>query len=90
MSRGPGRCQRAVLAQVEAAPGGSLTRRELEDALVKKGFDPSNILRATRGLERKWLLEIQEGPNLDRSIVRLPLRPESVSDEMIFGLLAKL
>jgi hypothetical protein len=90
MSRGPGRCQRAVMVQVESAPGGKLTRRELEDALVKLGFTPSNILRVTRGLVRKGRLELREGPDLDRSVVRLRPRPESVSDDKIFGMLAEL
>jgi hypothetical protein len=90
VSRGPGRCQRAILAQVKAAPEGEMTRRQLEEALTRKGFTPSNILRSTRSLVRSHLLQLQEGRDLDRSIVRLLPPPKPVSDAKVFSLLAEL
>lgn len=90
VSRGPGRCQRAVIAELESAPGGTMTRRQLEEALVKQGFSGSNVLRAVRGLKRRWLLELREGSDLDTSIVALPPPQTPVSDARIFRLLAEL
>ena len=90
MSRGPGGCQRAVMAALQSAPGGTLTRGQLEDALVQQGFSGSNVLRAIRGLKRRWLIQLQEGPDLDKSTVSLPPPPTPVSDEMIARLLAEL
>lgn len=90
MSRGPGRCQRAILAQVEAAPAGKLTRRELEEVLVEKGYSRSNVLRSTRALVRLRLLRLREGSSLETSVVSLPPPPEPVSDARLSDLLAEI
>jgi hypothetical protein len=90
VSRGPGRCQRAILAQLEAAPEGEMTRRQLEEALTRKGFTPSNILRSTRALVRSHRLQLQEGRDLDTSIVRLPPPPTLVSNAKLDEMLALL
>ncbi len=90
VSRGPGRCQRAILAQLEAAPEGEMTRRQLEEALTRRGFSSSNILRSTRALVRSRLVLLQEGRNLDKSIVQLPPPPTPVSDAKLDDLLAQL
>lgn len=89
VSRGPGRCMRRVVEELERA-GGTMTRRELEDALVERGFEPSNILRSVRALRRRYLVVLREGADLDRSTVSLPPPPVPVSDEKISRLLAEL
>lgn len=90
MSKGPGRCQRAILALLEAAPEGELTRRQIEDALTPKGFLRSNILRSTRALVRERRVILQEGRSLDASIVWLPPPPTPVSEAKVAELLALL
>jgi len=67
-----------------------MTRRQLEEALTRRGFSSSNILRSTRALVRSRLVLLQEGRNLDKSIVQLPPPPTPVSDAKLDDLLAQL
>ncbi len=92
MSRGPGRLQRSIVEHLEAAPEGRLSRRELQRIFVDQaGYEPSNLLRAIRGLKKMNYVYLYETPNLDSSHVSLP-RPaaERINEEFLFSLLAKL
>ena len=90
VSKGPGRCMRAILALLEAAPEGELTRRQIQDVLTRKGFSRSNVMRSTRALVRTRLVILHEGRTLDQSIVRLPPPPALVSNAKIGEMLALL
>jgi len=91
VSRGPGRCQRRVLAELEKAPGHRMNRLQLEEVLVvEEGYHESNILRAIRGLARMYLVDFADRHRKEDAVVSLPrtLRVP-LSDDEVFALLAK-
>ncbi len=91
LSRGPGRLQRAVIAELGASDGLRLSRRSLEETLVTRdGHDPSNILRAIRGLARTRRVALSEGRSVEDSFVALPSPARTpLSDDEIRALLAE-
>ena len=90
MSRGSGRLQARVLTLLETTPEGKKTRKELDDVLVKvEKFDPSNVLRAIKGLARKRLVGFTEEPRKEDSVVTLPRKVRLFTDDEISDLLAK-
>jgi hypothetical protein len=91
MSRGPGQLQRRVLERLHKVPGGSMSRRALEERFAGHGrYTSSNLRRALVSLARMGYVSLQEGPNLDQSYVRLPPPAEPLSDEVISQLLAQI
>ena len=90
MSRGSGRLQRRILELLEQSPERKRSREELEGVLVGiEGFDPSNVLRAIKGLARKHRVGFQDRPHKKDSVVSLPREVSIITDEELFELLAK-
>ena len=68
-----------------------MSREELEGVLVEvEGFDPSNVLRAIKGLARKHHVSFMDRRQKDTSTVSLPRKARCISDDEIFALLAKI
>lgn len=92
MSRGPGRCQRAVLARLEVSENGGMDLDELVETLEARGYRSQNIYRAVRALRRVHAVGFSEhGPGRGGTRVSLPrLAPDPLSDDEISRLLAQL
>ena len=91
MSRGSGRCMRAVLAELEKAPDGKRNRAELEDVLCEEaGYDRSNLLRALRTLARYGSVIFRDERHKTTSFVRLPPKIEPVPEDLVAELLAEI
>ena len=84
MSTGLGRLQRRALALVEAAEGRTMSRRELESAMVAEGYDKSNVYR---GLHDRRLVRLREGHTLDECRVSAPEPVRMFSDAEIARIL---
>ncbi len=89
LSIGPGRLQRRIVEVVEAAPGRSLSRRELEEVLVAEGYDRSNILRGLRGLADRRLVYLREH-TLDESRISVPEPVRMFTEEQIVEIMRTL
>jgi len=88
MSSGIGRLQRRVIRVLEAADGRAMDRKELETVLCEgEGYDPSNLLRAVRGLHERRLVYLSEGRTLETSRVSLPQPVRAFSDEEVARIL---
>lgn len=91
LSRGSGRLQRRVLELLEAAPDRRLNREQLDRVLVDaEGFDPSNTLRAIRGLARERRAGFTDQRHKKDSIVCLPRKVTYLTEEEIFRLLSEV
>lgn len=91
MSRGSGRLQRRILELLEQSPERKGNREELERVLVDaEGYDPSNVLRALKGLARRHRVSFQDRRHKKESVVALPRKVEYITDDEIFNLLAKI
>jgi hypothetical protein len=77
MSRGPGRCQRAVLDLLGRQPERKATRAQLEEVL---GIRSDNLLRTVRSLEAMHQVGLQDGADKRTSTVTLPRRAQVVSE----------
>jgi hypothetical protein len=90
MSRGSGRLQRRILELLQQSPGRKKNREDLDEMLVKEGYDPSNILRAIKGLARRHLVGFADRRHKKDSVVALPSEVRRITDEELSELLAKL
>lgn len=91
MSRGAGRCQRAVLDRLKISEAGAMNLDELVKALEARGFLAQNILRAVRALRRVYVVGVSErGPGRAQTIVSLPQPIEPLSNEELGRILAEL
>jgi hypothetical protein len=88
MSKGPGFLMRRVVEELDAAGDGTLTRAELEDALVPLGFRSDNIFRAIRALDRRHVLRFAEGrfAETSRVIISQPVETPIPEDEILASL----
>jgi hypothetical protein len=90
VSRGLGRCQLRIVQLLEESPERRANRAELEEVLVEvEGFDPSNVLRAIKGLARKHRVGFEDRRHKKDSVVSLPREVRRITDEELFELLAK-
>ena len=91
LSRGNGRLQRRILELLEQSPERRMSREELEDVLVGiEGFDPSNVLRAIKGLARKRLVGFRDRRHKKDSVVSLPRKVSIFPEEKLTELLAEI
>jgi hypothetical protein len=91
MSRGNGRLMRRILQVLETTPERSLDRVELERVLVgAEGFDPSNVLRAIKGLARKHRVGFTDRRHKGDSLVSLPRQVQRIAEDEIFALLTEI
>ena len=91
MSRGPGRCQRRILALLKGAPERRLSRAALEEVLVAgEAYNPSNVLRSIRQLERVHRVIFQDERHKADAVVYLPREVAPVSESKLAELLAEL
>jgi hypothetical protein len=90
LSRGNGRLQRRILELLEQSPERRMSRKELDVVLVGiEGFDPSNVLRAIKGLARKHRVGFDDRRHKKDSVVSLPRKVSVITDEELFELLAQ-
>jgi hypothetical protein len=90
LSRGSGRLQRRILELLEQSPERKRNREELDDVLVGiEGFDPSNVLRAIKGLARKHRVGFADRRCKKDSAVSLPRKVRHLTEEELSELLAK-
>ena len=90
MSKGNGRLQRRILGLLEQSPERGMSRKELDCVLVGiEGFDPSNVLRAIKGLARKHRVGFEDRRHKGDSVVSLPRQDRRIPEEELFQLLAK-
>lgn len=91
MSRGFGRCQRSILELLEQSPELKSSRKELDEVLVQvEGFDPSNVLRAIRGLARRRYVILEDGHRKESSYVKLLPKREPISEDWLIDVLAQI
>jgi hypothetical protein len=91
LSRGPGRLQRAVLAQLEKAEGSALTLDELVASLEARGWRSDNVIRAARALSRVYAVAYDEqGPGRSGTRVALPKPAPPLSDDRVREILSAL
>jgi hypothetical protein len=91
VSRGLGRCQRRIVELLEQSPQHRRDREELDEVLVGiEGFDPSNVLRAIKGLARKRLVGFEDRRHKKDSVVSLPRQVRRITDEELSELLAEI
>jgi hypothetical protein len=91
MSRGSGRLQRRILEILEQAPERKRNREELDNVLVEiEGFDPSNVLRAIKGLARKHRVGFTDRAHKKDSVVSLPRQVGPITDDELSELLAEI
>lgn len=92
MSRGPGRCQRAVLAYLEASESGGMYLDKLVEALEARGYRSQNVYRALRALHRVYAVDFSErGPGRGGARVSLPCPAhDPLSENEVRRLLAQL
>lgn len=91
LSRGSGRLQRRVLELLAAAPDRRLDREQLEHVLVEtEGFDPSNTLRAIKGLARKRRVGFADRRHKKDSVVTLPRPVRRLTDDEVSRLISKI
>jgi len=82
--------QRRILELLQQSPGRKKNREDLDEMLVKEGYDPSNILRAIKGLARRHLVGFADRRHKKDSVVALPSEVRRITDEELSELLAKL
>jgi hypothetical protein len=91
MSKGLGFLMRRVVEELDAADDGTLTRAELEAALVPLGFRSDNIFRAIRALERIHVLRLAEGRFAETSRVILSQPVETpIPEDQILAMLKSM
>jgi hypothetical protein len=91
MSRGPGRCQRRIIALLEGVPERRLNRAVLEEILVAdEGYYSSNLLRSIRGLHRTKLVILRDKRRKTEAIVCLPREVKHITDDELGHLLAEI
>lgn len=89
LSRGSGRLQRRVLELLEQSPERKRSREQIDLVLVEvEGFDPSNTLRAIRGLARKHHVGFTDRRHKKDSVVSLPREVRHFTDDEIYRLLS--
>ena len=76
---------RKIVEALTAAEDGTLTRAQLEDALVPLGFRSDNILRSIRALDRNHIVRLKEGRFAETSKVILaqPIETPIPEDEIL-------
>ena len=75
---------------LEEAPERRRSREELDAVLVGiEGFDPANVLRAIKGLARKHRVGFEDRRHKKDSVVSLPRKVSTITDEELFELLAR-
>jgi predicted transcriptional regulator with HTH domain len=90
LSRGSGRLQRRILELLEQSPERKRSRQELDEMLVEaEGYDPSNVLRALKGLAGRRQVGFTDRRHKNGSVVSLPREVRRITDEELFELLAK-
>jgi hypothetical protein len=83
--------QRRILELLEQSPERRSNRKELDEVLVgDEGFEPSNVLRAIKGLARKHLVGFSDRRHKSDSVVSKPREVKRITDEELSELLAKL
>ena len=83
--------QRRIVELLEATPELKRSRQELDEVLVNgEGFDPSNVLRAIKGLARKHLVAFTDRRRKKESMVALPRKVEHITDDKLFDLLTRI
>ncbi len=91
MSRGSGRLQRRILELLEQCPERKRNREDLDEVLVQaEGYDPSNVLRAIKGLARKHRVGFTERPHKKDSVVSLPRQVGPITDDELSEVLAEI
>jgi predicted transcriptional regulator with HTH domain len=91
LSRGSGKLQRRILELLEHSPELKRSRKDLDEVLVQvEGFDPSNVLRAIKGLARKHRVGFTDQRHKSDSLVSLPRKARRISDDELSTLLAKI
>ena len=91
MSRGSGRLQRRILELLEQSPERKRNREDLDEVLVQaEGYDPSNVLRAIKGLARKHRVGFTERPHKKDSVVSLPRQVGPITDDELSEVLAEI
>jgi hypothetical protein len=91
MSRGNGRLMRRILQVLETTPERSLDRVELDRVLVDvEGFDPSNVLRAIKGLARKHRVSFADRRHKKDSVVALPREVRRINEDELLDLLEEI
>lgn len=91
MSRGNGRLQRRILALLEQSPGRKGDREALDRILVDvEGFDPSNVLRAIKGLARKHRVGFTDRRHKKDSVVALPSEVRRINEDDLFDLFEEI
>jgi hypothetical protein len=68
-----------------------MSRDELETVLVTdEHYDPSNVLRATRGLARNGRVIFRDDRHKSKAVVRLPPVIEPLDDSKIMEILNEI
>ena len=88
--RGDGRLQRRIVELLEQSPERKMNREDLDEVLVEEGYDPSNILRAIKGLARKHRVGLADRRHKKDSVVSLPRQVRRITDEELSELLTKI
>jgi hypothetical protein len=83
--------QRRILELLEQSPERRMSRKELDVVLVGiEGFEASNVLRAIKGLARKYHVGFQDRPHKKDSVVSLPRKVSVFTEEELSELLATI
>jgi hypothetical protein len=90
MSRGSGRLQRRILELLQQSPGRKKNREDLDEMLVKEGYDPSNILRAIKGLARKHRVGFADRRHKKDSVVSLPREVRRINEDDLLDLFEEI
>src|SRR5215207_3269795 len=91
MSRGAGHLQRRILELLEQSPERKRNREDLDEVLVQaEAYDPSNVLRAIKGLARKRLVGFTDRRHKRDSVVTLPHEVQRITEDQISTLLAEI
>ena len=82
---------RLIIELLAQAEDSTMSRAQIEDALVPLGFRSDNILRALRSLERFRVLRMKEGRFPETSFVGLFQPVEKpIPNEEVFAILDSL
>lgn len=83
--------QRRILELLEQCPEHRKNREELDRVLVDvEGFDPSNVLRAIKGLARKHHVGFTDRRHKKVSMISLPREVRRITDDEISALIAEI
>jgi hypothetical protein len=82
--------QRRIMALLEQSPERKKNREDLDEVLVEEGYDPSNILRAIKGLARKHRVGFTDRRHKKDSWVALPSEVRFINEDDLLGLLEEI